>query len=149
MKMPFPNYPIMALLIGIGACWHAGGASAQDSKAREAQAGADSPAGVWRGESVCTTSAPSCHDEKVVYYIDAVADKPDAVFIRADKIVEGKAIAMGSGPWRYNRAMHTLSMESGQRLWLLNLNGKRIEGTLTMPGNVIFRRVTLTKSDWN
>jgi hypothetical protein len=145
MKSPFFKQTIVAFLIG--ACLHARGASAQDSKALQAEAEADSPVGVWRGESLCATRAPSCHDERVVYYVEAVADKPDSVFIRADKIVEGKAITMGSGPWRYDRARHTISMESEQRLWLLNINGKRIEGTLTVPGNVVFRRVTMTKSD--
>jgi hypothetical protein len=145
MKMAFPNYPILMLLIGM--CLHASGASAQNSKARKAEPEADSPVGVWRGESVCTTGAPSCHNEKVVYYIEAIADKPDSMFIRADKIVEGKAVTMGSGRWQYNPAKHTLSMESEQRLWLLNINGKRIEGTLTIPNNVVFRRMTLTKGD--
>jgi hypothetical protein len=103
--------------------------------------------GLLSTDTVCTTDAPSCHDEKVVYYIEAIADRPDSVFIRADKIVAGKAIAMGSGPWDYNQAKRTLSMASGQRLWLLNIVGKRIEGTLTVPSNVVFRRVTLTKGD--
>ena len=94
---------------------------------------------------MCASGAPSCHDEKVVYYIEVIADKPDSLFVRADKIVEGKAITMGSGPWQYNRARHTLSWESQQRLWLLTINGKRIEGTLTMPDNVIFRRMKLAK----
>ena len=144
MQAPFKQRILTFL---IGACLHASGASAQESKAPQAGAEADSPVGVWRGESLCATSAPACHDEKVVYYVEAVADKPGSVFIRADKIVEGKAITMGSGPWRYDRARHTLSMESEQRIWLLNIHGKRIEGTLTVPGNVVFRRVTLTKSD--
>jgi hypothetical protein len=131
MIMTFPKHPISALLIVL--CSHAGDT--------------DAPVGVWRGESVCTTSAPSCHDEKVVYYIEAIADKPDSVLIRADKIVDGKAITMGSGPWQFDRARQTLSMESGQRVWLLSISGKRIEGTLTLPGNIVFRRMTLTKGD--
>ncbi|MBZ5623337.1 MAG: hypothetical protein LAQ69_32135 [Acidobacteriia bacterium] len=145
MRMPFPKYPVLALLMGGSLA--ASGASAQDSKAQKAEPEADSPVGVWRGESVCTTGAPSCYDEKVVYYIEAIADKPDSVSIRADKIVQGKAITMGSGPWQYNRTRHTLSMESEQRIWLLNISGKRIEGTLTLPGNVVFRRMTLTRGD--
>src|SRR5437879_9166643 len=66
----------------------------------------DSPVGVWRGESMCAGDSSSCKDEKVVYYVEAVADKPNAMFIRADKIVDGKAITMGSGPWEFNRAKH-------------------------------------------
>ena len=113
--------------------------------AQKTESGADSPAGVWRGESLCTSGAPSCHDEKVVYYIEPVADKPDTMLIRADKIVDGQAITMGSGPWKYDRAKQTLSMEMQGRLWLLRISGKRIDGTLTMPDKVVFRRMTLTK----
>jgi hypothetical protein len=132
--MALPKYPILALLISV--CLPVGIRSAQDS-----------PVGVWRGESLCTAGNPSCHDEKVVYYIEAVAGKPDAMFIRADKIVDGKAITMGSGPWQYDRARQTLSWQSEQRLWLLTINGKRMEGTLTVPDNVVFRRMTLKKDD--
>jgi hypothetical protein len=107
----------------------------------------DSPAGVWRGESLCTAGHPSCHDEKVVYYIEAIADKPDSMLIRADKIVDGKAITMGSGPWQYNRSKQTLSWQSEDRLWLLTIVGKRMEGTLTTAGNVVFRRMTLQKDN--
>jgi len=107
----------------------------------------DSPVGVWRGESMCAGDSSSCKDEKVVYYVEAVADKSDSVFIRADKIVDGKAITMGSGPWEYNRAKHTLSWATQQRVWLLTINDKRIEGTLTLPGNVVVRRMTLTKDE--
>jgi hypothetical protein len=107
----------------------------------------NSPIGVWRGESVCATSAPSCHDEKVVFYIEAIPDQPGAVNIRADKIVDGKAITMGSGPWQYDRSKHTLTTESQQRVWLLTIDGNRIVGTLTVPYNIVFRRLTLTKGD--
>jgi hypothetical protein len=108
---------------------------------------ADSPVGIWRGDSLCATDASSCKNEKVVYYIEAVADKPDYVSIRADKIVDGKAITMGSGEWEYNQAKQTLSWQANQRLWLLTINGKRIEGTLTLPGNIIFRRMALKKDE--
>lgn len=145
MNRPFPYYPMLALLAGL--CLHAGSACAQNSKTQPAEPAADSPVGVWRGESLCTTDAPACHNETVVCYIQAIADKPDSVFIRADKIVDGKAITMGSGPWLYNRARRTLSMESDGRLWLLNINGKRIEGTLTAPDHVVLRRMTLAKAD--
>jgi len=145
MNMPFPNYPLLGLVISM--CLHASGASAQNLKEEKAKTDADSPVGIWRGESMCTTGASSCHNEKVVYYIEAVPDKPDAMFIRADKIVEGKAITMGSGRWTYHRAKQTLSMESEQRLWLLTINGNRIEGTLTVPDNIVFRRITLAKDD--
>jgi hypothetical protein len=133
MRVPSPKYPVVALLLSLGLCVIALSAD-------------DSPVGVWRGESLCTAGHPSCHDEKVVYYIEAIPDKPASMLIRADKIVDGKAITMGSGPWQYDGPKHTLSWESEQRLWLLTIKGKRIEGTLTEPGNVVFRRVTLSRS---
>ena len=54
---------------------------------------------------------------------------------------------MGSGPWQYDRVKHTLRMESQQRVWLLTIDGQRIEGTLTVTDDVVFRRLTLAKGD--
>jgi len=108
---------------------------------------ANSPIGVWRGDSICTTTAPSCHNEKVVYHIEAIAGQPDSVMIRADKIVDGKAITMGSGPWQYDKSRRTLSWQSGERLWLLTIKGKQMEGTLTMSDNTVFRKMTLRHDD--
>jgi hypothetical protein len=108
---------------------------------------ADPPVGVWRGDSLCTTAAPACKNENVVYYIESVADKPASMFIRADKIVDGKAITMGTSQWEYDQAKQTLSWRVDQRLWLLTISGKRIEGTLTLPGNIIFRRMSLKKDE--
>jgi hypothetical protein len=125
-----PAKILLAFLVG--ACLHAGAESG-------------SPAGIWRGESLCATPSPACHDEKVVYHMDAVPAKPNEILIQADKIVDGKAITMGSGSWKYDPANRTLSMESAGRIWLLHIEGNRIEGTLTVPDNVVFRRMTLTK----
>ena len=130
--MSSPKYWLLALLIGT--CLRVNAAT-------------DLPVGVWRGDSLCATDAPSCTNEKVVYYIEAVADKPNFVSIRADKIVDGKAITMGTSEWEYNQAKQTLSWQANQRLWFLSISGKRMEGTLTLPGNVIFRRMTLRKDE--
>jgi hypothetical protein len=73
--------------------------------------------GVWRGDSICTTDAPACHNESVVYYIRSVPDKPQVLFVQADKIVGGKAITMGSGEWELDTAGKTLTLRSEQRSW--------------------------------
>ena len=49
---------------------------------------------------------------KMMYYIEAIPDKPDSMFIRADKIADGKAITMGSGPWQYDRANPYLAIRA-------------------------------------
>jgi|SRR6185437_3454175 len=140
MRICCAKYRI-ALLLLCG-CLHVQGGRNHGSSAESG-----SPVGIWRGESACATRAPSCHDEKVVYYIEAVPGKPDRVFIRAEKIVNGTAITMGSGLWQYNAAKPAISWDSAERLWLLNIHGRRINGTLTERGGIVFRRMTLTRDD--
>jgi hypothetical protein len=110
-----------------------------------AQASESPLAGVWRGESICATDAPSCRNETVVYYIKTVPDKPHVLSVQADKIVDGKAITMGSGEWEYDDAAKTLVMGSPQRLWRLMLDGDQIEGTLTLSDGTAFRKMRLRK----
>jgi hypothetical protein len=81
----------------------------------------------------------------VAYYIEAVPNRSDVLFIRADKIVGGKAITMGTGPWKYDAVHRTLSFEWNRQLWLITQNGDRIEGTLTLPNGVVFRRMSLSR----
>jgi hypothetical protein len=102
-------------------------------------------AGTWRGESVCVTEAPSCHNENVVFYIKDVAERSDKVHIQADKIVNGKAITMGSGEWQHDRAQHTLEWRTRQQVWFLKVSGNRIEGTLTLSDGVVFRKIALER----
>jgi hypothetical protein len=103
--------------------------------------------GTWRGESVCTTPAASCHNEAVVYYIEDVPDRPNLVTVRADKIVDGKAVTMGAGQWTHDRVHHTLEWRSTERVWLLAVSGNRIEGTLTLADKTVFRKMTLKKDE--
>jgi hypothetical protein len=104
-------------------------------------------AGTWRGESLCATNASACHNEKVVYYIKDVPDRPDVVVIQADKIVDGKAITMGMGEWQHDRAQHTLEWRSPRQVWFLKVTGNRIEGTLTLEDKIVFRKMTLAKDE--
>jgi hypothetical protein len=103
------------------------------------------PTGVWRGESICTTAASACTNEKVIYYIDPVPNRSDMVQIRADKIVDGKAVTMGTSQWQYDSEKGTLTWETAGRVWRLAVNGNRIDGTLTVPPATLFRRVRLQK----
>ena len=103
-----------------------------------------SPVGTWRGTSKCVTEAVSCHDEEVVYYISMVPNRSDEFSIRADKIVNGMAVTMGTGTWTYDPTKQTLSLDSNGRLWLLTIRGNHIEGTLKVNRSTIFRRMALT-----
>ena len=113
----------------------------------QAGSAASSVAGAWRGHSICATDAPACHNESVVYYIKDVPDRPDVVLIQAGKIVDGKAITMGTGLWQHDRAQHTLEWRTPKQVWFLKINGNRIEGTLTLADKTVVRKMTLDKDE--
>jgi len=108
---------------------------------------AAAPTGVWRGDSTCTVAASACTDERVVYYIDPVPNRNDILQIRADKIVDGKAITMGTSEFQYDSQKGTLIWETAGRVWRLVVDKNRIDGTLTVPPATLFRRVKLQKQE--
>jgi hypothetical protein len=114
---------------------------------RLASAEASGLAGTWRGDSVCTTEASACHNERVVYYIKDVPNSPNLVSIQADKIVEGKPITMGTGEWQYDRVKSTLDWRMPKQVWLLKITGSRMEGTLKLMDGTVLRNMSLKKDE--
>ena len=104
----------------------------------------DDVIGTWRGDSLCVSGRGACVDEKVIYYISATASSA-RVSIRADKIVDGQAITMGTAEWQYDADHHTLTWETPRQTWLLRVAGKSIEGTLTLADKTVVRRMTLKR----
>ena len=102
--------------------------------------------GNWQGDSICQVKPSSCHDEKVVYHISKGGD-PNDVVVSADKIVDGKAVNMGSGTYSYDKKTATLLNERDGWIWRLKVEGDRITGTLKKPDNTVFRRVTLERQN--
>jgi hypothetical protein len=102
-------------------------------------------AGVWRGESICASHGGVCVDERVVYYISAIAEKAGVVSIRADKIVNGQAVTMGTSEWILDAEHDTLTWETPRQTWLLKLEGHTIEGILTLADKTVVRRMTLKR----
>jgi hypothetical protein len=100
--------------------------------------------GDWKGESICLANKPQCKDEKVVYHF-AEPDGSGLVEVSADKIVDGRAIGMGTVKMQYDKEKGTLFAQDGPRLWRFTIHGKSMEGTLTVPDNVVMRKVTLTR----
>jgi|GEM_PF-4684962 len=100
-------------------------------------------AGTWRGKSVCVDKASGCHDEEVIYHIthDATSDR---VEVDADRIVDGKAINMGSLVFTYDKAEGTLSSKVGRNTWQFKIKEKQMQGVLLREGE-IFRNVLLNK----
>ena len=100
--------------------------------------------GDWSGSSLCQVKPSPCHDEKVVYHLSNPHD--DKITIRADKIVDGKPITMGSGDWTYQKSTRALTFEIPRGTWKLVVNGDTMEGTLAESDGTIFRKVHLSRS---
>ena len=112
-----------------------------------ALAGDDSQVfGNWSGESKCQVKDSPCRDEKVVYRLSP-SEQPCKITVSADKIVDGRPVKMGSIEFDYDQRTGMLTSASSSGLWKFRVHGKTMEGTLTLPGNTIYRRVTLRKSD--
>ena len=104
-------------------------------------------AGTWRGQSSCEQKQSACRDESVVYRFAPLKDKPGLFSVSADKIVDGKAVNMGTLEFRYLENEDVLVCEYAQGTWRLNVNGEKMEGTLVRPDKTIFRRVALHKNE--
>ena len=113
----------------------------------------DALIGDWSGESKCVGTNTLCHDEVVVYHITRSKADKKKFTIAADKIVNGKPDFMGNIECDYDAEKQTLRSEfriprtGGTGVWLFNINGDEINGTLTvMPENEIGRRVKVKKN---
>ena len=102
-------------------------------------------AGIWRGQSSCEQKESACRDETVVYRFSPLQDKPDSFSVSADKIVDGKAVNMGTLEFRYIATQQALVCGYAQGVWRLSVDGTKLEGTLTRPDGIVFRRVALRK----
>ena len=127
------------LLTGIQAC------------AQQKRAG-DEILGDWFGESKCTGNNPSCHDEVVIYHFTRAKSDPAKLHLAADKMVNGKPELMGEFDFVYDAEKRTLTTEftiprtGGKGVWLFNVNGDKIDGTLTvLPENEIGRQVKVER----
>jgi hypothetical protein len=103
--------------------------------------------GNWHGDSICVADRTVCRDEKVVYRIAKIPNRPGHLAITGDKIVNGSPITMGTLEFEYDRDKHLLVCEYSQGVWRLKVNGDAMDGTLTRPDQTVFRRVTLKKED--
>jgi hypothetical protein len=102
-------------------------------------------AGVWRGQSSCEQKDSACRDETVVYRLSPLQGKPGSFSVSADKIVDGKAVNMGTLEFQYFADRQALVCEYAQGVWRLSVDGTKLAGTLTRPDGIVFRRVALRK----
>ena len=65
-------------------------------------------AGDWRGESTCVVRDSACRDEDSLYHVTPVPEKAGRFLLKADKIVDGKPITMGTSECEYDSKQHVL-----------------------------------------
>ena len=107
--------------------------------------------GDWEGESVCVDkNRPACKNEHVVYHITKKDGGPDAVTMRADKIVNGRPEEMGALDCKYDSAKSTLTCEftvnGTHGVFEYTVVGDEMEGTLKiLPAGTLGRRIKVKK----
>jgi hypothetical protein len=119
-----------------------------ESSSAQGRQGSDEAAvvGDWKGESLVVAKNTPAKDEVVVWHI-AKGREPGTLRVRADKIVNGRTITMGTLPFKYDKAQKTIVCEYRQGVWRLTVKENSMEGSLTTPDGTIFRRVKLERSE--
>lgn len=103
--------------------------------------------GEWKGESLCTVKASACHDETVVYEITAPTGRREHLVWKADKIVDGKQVNMGSLDCKYDQEAHTMTCDvQGRGVWSLTVDGDLMTGTLKLSDGTVFRNVSAKRA---
>lgn len=90
-------------------------------------------AGIWRGQSLCTQKDSACREEAVVYRFSPLPGKPRSFSVSADKIVDGKAVNMGTLEFQYVVDEQVLVCRYAQGVWRLSVDREKMDGTLTRP----------------
>lgn len=107
----------------------------------------DSPAGDWRGMSICQVKPSGCHDEDSLYHVRPTETTPGKFELQADKIVDGEPVTMGTGPCSYDAAKSELSCPIAQNgaLMRFRLHGDEMLGTMTLADGTTWRKITLKR----
>jgi hypothetical protein len=117
-----------------------------------AQPSREALVGSWRGTSVCTNrqAAPGCNDEQVIYDISAPAGAPDALVVKADKIVNGQREPMGEVTFHPDPAsarwVSEISTPRVHAVWHLSIkDGGLTGGMFLIPSRTAIRTIELRK----
>jgi hypothetical protein len=116
------------------------------SRTQQVAADNSSPIGDWRGESTCVVRESACHDEDSFYHVSKLQGKPGWFAIKADRIVDGKAINMGTTNCRFENAKHFLACELPKGILRFTIEGDKMTGTMTLADGTLWRKIALKKS---
>ena len=101
--------------------------------------------GDWAGVSLCVANHDPCRDEKALYHLTGPNER-NLVKIVASKIVAGREIVMGPpSDFQYDPEKKTLVLENQYGLFRFTVSGDKLEGTLTVPSGVLYRKISLKR----
>lgn len=103
--------------------------------------------GVWRGTSVCVHTESPCRDEENIYRFSETPGKSGTYSGVAAQIVDGKEVATQTLEWTYDPETHSLQSDLPLGKVRLIVYGNRIEGTLRLKDNMLYRRIHLQRSN--
>lgn len=102
-------------------------------------------AGDWHGESVCVVRPSGCHDEDSLYHITPVASRPGWFSIKADKIVDGKPVTMGTVECSYQPEKKSLTCEFERGVFQFFLRGDQLQGIMDLKDGTMWRKISLKR----
>ncbi len=103
------------------------------------------PAGTWRGVSVCLVRPSACNDEIVVYRITPIK-VADSVSIDARKIVRGEEQEMGVLGCRFVPLGGQLTCTLPQGVWHFRVRNDSLTGELRLLDDTRYRDVRTKRS---
>ena len=102
--------------------------------------------GDWRGNSICLVRESACRDEDSLYHVTRLPEKPGWFSMKLDKIVDGKPVTMGTEECSYDSTKKSLLCEFPRGVMRFAIQGDKMEGTMTLAGGTLWRKITLKKS---
>lgn len=100
--------------------------------------------GDWRGSSICLVKPSACRDEEALYQI--VKAEPLRYSLKADKIVDGKPVEMGTADCHFDQSSQALHCEFPKGYLDLTLTDDRLEGAMFLPDKTRWREIKLRKT---
>jgi hypothetical protein len=102
--------------------------------------------GDWRGDSICQVRPSACHDEDSLYHFTKMDAKPGAYSLKADKIVNGQPVTMGTSDCSYDaKAQQLECLIPGRAILRFTWDSKEMRGTMTLTDKTLWRKLTLKK----
>lgn len=121
-------------------------AGIQNGSARNARSD-DTLVGDWRGESICIVRPSGCHDEDSLYHVASLPKKPGWFLLKADKIVDGKPVTVGTSECSYTQKERLLECHLPAGTLQFDVRDDRLEGTMKLRDGTLWRKLRLKKSE--